>query len=276
MRFEFDVDEAWQNHHPRRLRALFLSDIHLGSPACKSDRLIDFLRHHEADTLYLVGDIVDGWRLSAKWYWPAAHDQALHAILRAVRQGTRLVYVPGNHDAFMRDYYGRHFAGIEVVERATHVTADRRRYLVTHGDHVDPLARRRRGVAALGRLADHTANSVNAVINLVRRQADLPYWSLSRWTKHSLKTATNLIGGFERAVADYARQHSADGVICGHIHHPANHRDLGIHYVNCGDWIESCTAAAERFDGSFEIVSWPTASDVRAKRERAPAQACAA
>lgn len=274
MRFA-SVDMARRSGRVRPLRALFLSDIHLGSPACQSERLIEFLDRHAAETLYLVGDIVDGWRLSAKWYWPAAHDRALHAILHAVREGARLVYVPGNHDAFMRDYYGRHFAGIEVVPSAIHVAADGRRYLVTHGDQFDPLARRRRGVASLGRLADHTANSVNAVINLVRRQIDLPAWSLSRWTKHSLKTATNFIGGFERAVADDARRRGADGVICGHVHHAADHADFGIHYVNCGDWIESCTAAVERLGGGFEIVTWRAPSDACTGdgRLRAPARA---
>jgi len=275
MRFACAEDMVWQSGRTRPLRALFLSDIHHGSPACKSDRLIDFLGHHQAETLYLVGDIVDGWRLSAKWYWPPAHDLALHAILRAVREGTRLVYVPGNHDAFMRDYYGRHFAGIEVVASAVHVAADGGRYLVTHGDQFDRLARHRRGVASLGRLADHTANSVNAMINVVRRQIDLPDWSLSRWTKHSLKTATNFIGGFERAVVDDARRHGAAGVICGHVHHPADHADLGIHYVNCGDWIESCTAAVEHVDGGFEVVTWP-AQDARTGSVHTQAQARAA
>ena len=248
----------------RRFRALFLSDVHLGTRGCQAERLLDFLRWHEADTLYLVGDMVDGWALRSGWYWPQAHNDVVQKLLRKARKGTRIVYVPGNHDEFLRgEYYGTHFGGIEVIENTIHVAADGRRYLVIHGDLFDLVVTQARWLALLGDKAYEYAIIVNRLFNAVRRNLGFPYWSLSKWAKLKVKNAVNYIGSFEKTLAAEAQRHGVDGVICGHIHHAVIHNQYGLHYINCGDWVESCTAVAEHDDGRFEIVTW-TETDSRA------------
>jgi UDP-2,3-diacylglucosamine pyrophosphatase LpxH len=245
-----------QSRAQRNLRALFLSDIHLGSRACRSDRLIEFLRYHRAGAIYLVGDIVDGWRLRTNWYWPPEHDEVLQELLRAAQQGTRVIYVPGNHDEFLRDYCGIHFAGIEVVDSTIHTAADGRRYVVTHGDRFDRLVDRTRGLAKMARGADLTVIAVNSSFNRMRRLFGLPSWSPIQWAKYKFKTASRYLGDFEKSLAQLAHQQAVDGVICGHVHHATIHEEFGIRYINCGDWVESCTAVAEGHDGRFEILRW--------------------
>jgi UDP-2,3-diacylglucosamine pyrophosphatase LpxH len=246
----------------RRFRTLFLSDVHLGTRGCQAERLLDFLRWHEAETIYLVGDIVDGWALRSSWYWPQPHNDVVQKLLRQARKGTRIVYVPGNHDEFLRDYYGTHFGGIEVVENLIHTGADDRRYLVIHGDIFDLVVTQARWLALLGDKAYDFAISVNLIFNAVRRRLGFPYWSLSQWAKLKVKNAVNYIGSFERTLSMEAGRHNADGVICGHIHHAVMHDDFGLRYINCGDWVESCTAVAEHPDGRFEIITW-TETDSR-------------
>jgi UDP-2,3-diacylglucosamine pyrophosphatase LpxH len=256
MRFGLEIDNDWLPRRPRRYRALFLSDLHLGSRGCQSERLVDFLRSHEAEIIYLVGDVIDGWRLGSKWYWPAAHNEILQILLRAARRGVRIVYIPGNHDAFLRDFYGTHFGGIEVVESAVHVAADGRRYLVIHGDNFDAALRHTQRLAFLGGSAVRATSAINSLLNLARRGLGLSHWSLSQWAKLKVKHATNYLSDFEQSLAELAHRREVDGVICGHVHHAAIHDDLGIRYINCGDWIESCTAVAEHGNGAFELVSW--------------------
>jgi UDP-2,3-diacylglucosamine pyrophosphatase LpxH len=240
----------------RRLRALFISDVHLGTRGCQADQLLDFLRHHDADMIYLVGDVVDGWQLRSGWYWPPAHNDVVQKLLRKARKGARLIYIPGNHDEFLRDFYGTHFGGVEVVDSALHLAADGRRYHVTHGDNFDLVVRHARWLAMLGDHAYRLALILNTAFNGVRRRLGLPYWSLSQWAKLKVKNAVNYIGAFESTLAIEADRHAADGVICGHIHHAAI-RDIGaVRYINCGDWVESCCAAVEHPDGQFEIISW--------------------
>jgi UDP-2,3-diacylglucosamine pyrophosphatase LpxH len=240
----------------RQFRSLFLSDVHLGTKGCQADLLLDFLRWHDAKTIYLVGDIVDAWRLKSSWYWPQAHNDVVQKLLRKARKGARIVYVPGNHDEFLRDFPGHHFGGIEVVEETVHVAADGKRYLVMHGDRFDVVVRHAKWLALLGDWAYVTALGINTGLNLVRRRLGLTYWSLSAWAKLRVKNAVNFIGHFEETLAREARRLSCDGVICGHIHHAAT-RDLdGVAYVNTGDWVESCTAAVEHADGHIEIVRW--------------------
>jgi len=241
---------------PRRFRALFISDVHLGTRGCQADRLLDFLRHHEADVIYLVGDIVDGWALRSGWYWPQPHNDVVQKLLRQARKGARLIYIPGNHDEFLRNYYGTHFGGIEVVENTIHETADGKRYLVVHGDMFDLIVTQARWLALLGDKAYDFAISMNRFFNLLLRVFGRPYWSLSKWAKMKVKNAVNFIGAFEKALATEAKHHQVDGVICGHIHTAALHDDFGLRYINCGDWVESCTAAVENMDGTFEIVTW--------------------
>jgi len=240
----------------RRVRTLFLSDIHLGTRGCQADRLLDFLRHYEGETIYLVGDIVDGWQLKSAWYWPQLHNDVVQKLLRQARKGARLFYIPGNHDEFLRDYYGTHFGGIEVVENAVHVGINGKRYLVTHGDLFDVVIRHAPWLARLGDNAYEIAIWLNTHCNAVRRAFGLTYWSLSQWAKLKVKNAVNFIGAYERTLALEARRRGVDGVICGHIHHAVIRDDGGLCYINCGDWVESCTAVVEHFDGKFELVRW--------------------
>jgi UDP-2,3-diacylglucosamine pyrophosphatase LpxH len=242
----------------RQVRAIFISDVHLGTRGCQADKLLDFLRSFDADIIYLVGDIVDGWQLKSAWYWPQSHNDVVQKLLRKARKGARMIYVPGNHDEFLRDYYGSHFGGIEVMGSTIHTTADGRRLLVIHGDLFDVVIRHARWLAMLGSHAYDAAIWLNTHFNAVRRILGLGYWSLSRWAKLRVKNAVNFIGEFEGTLAGEARRHGLDGVICGHIHHPALRTHADLLYVNCGDWVESCTAVVEHFDGRFEIIEWAT------------------
>ncbi|MFZ1091603.1 MAG: UDP-2,3-diacylglucosamine diphosphatase [Xanthobacteraceae bacterium] len=260
-----------------RVRTLFLSDIHLGSKGCQADQLLDFLRYYDANIIYLVGDIVDGWQLKSGWYWPQSHNDVVQKLLRKARKGARMIYIPGNHDEFLRDYYGTHFGGIEVVEDAIHVAADGTPYLVIHGDMFDIVIRHARWLALLGDKAYDFAIWINTYFNALRRALGFTYWSLSQWAKLKVKNAVNFIGAFESALAGEARRRGVKGVICGHIHHAVVRRQGSFSYINCGDWIESCTAVIEHFDGSFELIKWvaPGRSlvlpDIPAVRAHAPA-----
>ena len=237
----------------RHFRTLFISDVHLGSKATQAELLVDFLRVHDAETIYLVGDIVDGWRLKRSWHWPQLHNDVVQKLLRKARKGSRIVYIPGNHDEFLRDFPGQHFGGVEVRQNDIHITADGRKFLVMHGDEFDVVVRNARIIAYLG---DWAYDAINVIFNKVRRRLGFPYWSFSSWAKLKVKNAVNFIGAFEQALAAEAERHGCDGVICGHIHH-AEMRELGgVEYVNTGDWVESCTAVAERYDGTLELVRW--------------------
>ena len=237
-------------------RTLFLSDIHLGTRGCQAELLLDFLRHNDAETIYLIGDIVDGWRLKSGWYWPQAHNDVLQKLLRKVRKGARMIYVPGNHDEFARDYIGMVFGGVEVADHAYHMTADKKRLLIVHGDQFDIVVQHARWLAWLGDWAYTLALWLNLWFNKIRRRLGFPYWSFSAWAKLKVKNAVNFIGAFETALAEAARRHHANGVVCGHIHH-AVIRDIdGITYINTGDFVESCTAVAEHEDGRLEVLCW--------------------
>jgi UDP-2,3-diacylglucosamine pyrophosphatase LpxH len=249
--------EAMSEESPeRRFRTLFISDVHLGARGSQAERLLDFLRSHDADTIYLVGDIVDGWALQSSWYWPQSHNDFVQKMLRKARKGAKIVYVPGNHDEFLRNYYGTHFGGIDVVENTIHEGVDGRRYLVIHGDIFDLVVQNARWLAHLGDTAYDFAIRINRFVNMFRRWFGVPYWSLSQWAKLKVKNAVNYIGAFEQTLAAEARRHGADGVICGHIHYATIRDEHGIRYMNCGDWVESCTALAEHEDGRFEIITW--------------------
>ncbi len=241
---------------PRHFHAMFLSDIHLGTRGCQAELLIDFLKYHDAESIYLVGDIVDGWRLRRSWYWPQAHNDVVQKLLRKGRKGARIVYVPGNHDEFLRDYGGTHFGVVEVAEETIHETVDGRRILVLHGDRFDVVVRNAKWIAHLGDWAYTAALGINTVFNAVRRRLGFPYWSLSAWAKLKVKNAVNFIGDFQETLAAEAVRLGADGVVCGHIHHAALARIGDVDYMNCGDWVESCTAVVENHDGSFEVIVW--------------------
>ncbi len=241
----------------RTYRTLFISDVHLGTRGCQAEMFLDFLRHFEAETIYLVGDIVDCWRLRRGWYWPQEHNDVVQKLLRKARKGARIVYVPGNHDEVLRDYTGTHFGGIEVVRRAVHETADGRRFLIIHGDEFDVVVRYAKWLALLGDWAYVVALGFNTYFNLARRKFGFGYWSLSAWLKLKVKNAVNFIGEFEQALVAEAKRSGVDGVVCGHIHHSANRDMGGVEYVNCGDWVESCTAVVEHHDGRLEVINWP-------------------
>lgn len=240
----------------RRYRTIFISDVHLGSKAAKAELLLDFLKNHDADKIYLVGDIVDGWRLRRAWHWPQIHNDVVQKILRKARKGSRVIYIAGNHDEFLRAFQGMHFGGIEVRDRDTHVTATGKKFLVIHGDQFDVVVHNYRNIAYLGDWAYDLAINLNSAMNRVRNLLGLPYWSFSAWAKVSVKEAVKFIGAFQRVVVEEARRSGADGVICGHIHHAVVQEIDGVTYVNTGDWVESCTAIGERDDGNLELISW--------------------
>ncbi len=245
-----------QKQKPRRVRTLFLSDLHLGTRGCQAESILDFLKAHEADQIFLVGDIVDGWRLRQSWYWPQAHNDVVQKLLRQSRKGVRVVYVPGNHDEFARDYVGSTFGGVEVLEETIHTCADGRRMLILHGDKFDTVVRNMRWLALIGDQAYDFAIWLNHHIARMRRWLGLPYWSFSRWSKDKVKRAVSFMTAFEDAVAHDARRHGVDIVLCGHIHKATIRQIGGIEYVNTGDWVESCTAVLENFDGSLEMCHW--------------------
>jgi UDP-2,3-diacylglucosamine pyrophosphatase LpxH len=241
-----------------RYRTIFLSDFHLGTRGCQAEMILDFLRHNDADTFYLVGDIIDGWRMRASFYWPQSHNDVIQKLLRKVRRGARMVFVPGNHDEFARQFIGLSFGGVEIVRNAKIETADGRRFLVMHGDEFDVVVRHSKWLAYLGDWAYDTALFINTYFNLVRRRLGFPYWSFSNWAKLKVKNAVNFIGAFERTLAEEARRRGTQGVICGHIHHPVI-RDLdGITYVKTGDFVESCSYVVEHHDGRLEVMHWAT------------------
>ena len=239
-----------------RCRTAFISDIHLGTRGCQAELLLEFIRELDCETLYLVGDIVDGWKLRSGWHWPQAHNDVVQKILRLARKGVRVVYIPGNHDDRVRDFCGVHFGGLVVARDAIHEAADGRRYLVTHGDEFDGVVQNAKWLAFLGDWSYRGLLVLNTHFNRVRRRMGLGYWSLSAFLKHRVKDAIKFIDQFESAMAEEARHRGVHGVICGHIHKAERREIDGIDYLNDGDWVESCTAITEDFDGRFEIVYW--------------------
>jgi len=241
---------------PFLYRSIFISDFHLGTKTSRATDLLDFLRCHDAQFIYLVGDIVDGWELKKAWSWTQLHNDVIQKILRKARKGSIITYIPGNHDAFAREYTGLHFGGIAIAEDAIHLTADGKTLLVLHGDTFDGVVTNSKWLASLGSTAYQGAIKLNYIYNRIRRLFGYPYWSLSAWLKHKVKNAFTYIDTFERTLAAEAKRHRADGVVCGHIHR-ASMRDCdGIMYYNTGDWVESCTALVEHHDGRMELITW--------------------
>ena len=237
-----------------RYRSIWISDVHLGTPGCQAGALLDFLKSTECETLFLVGDIVDGWQLRRSWYWPQAHNDVVQKLLRKARKGTRVVFVPGNHDEFARRYVGHEFGGIEVAHDCIHVTADGRRLWITHGDLFDGVIQCAKWLAYVGDSMYGFTLRLNRHVNSWRARMGLPYWSLSGYLKHKVKRAVSYVGDFETAVAREARRRGVHGVVCGHIHHAELREIDGILYANDGDWVESLTALVEHGDGRLEIL----------------------
>jgi len=271
---EPDEGEAVSKRPRLKLRTIWISDIHLGTQGCNADLLVDFLKSVECETLYLVGDIIDGWRLKRGWYWPARHNDVIRRFLKMAKQGTRVVYVPGNHDEVFRDYTGLHFGGVEVAYEVIHETADGRRLLVLHGDKFDGVVLYARWLAFLGDYAYAALLKMNIWFNSIRRRFKLPYWSLSAYLKKRVKNAVEYISRYEDVVAQAAAERGVDGIVCGHIHSAEIRQYGAITYYNDGDWVESCTALVEHFDGAMEILDW--AARQRDAARNAPAAALAA
>lgn len=238
-------------------RAIWISDIHLGTSGCQADYLLDFLKHNDANTFYLVGDIIDGWRLKKTWYWPQAHNDVVQKLLRKVRKGSEVYYIPGNHDEMARQFIGMTFGDIQIRNEMIHVTANGKRLWITHGDLFDSVMQYAKWLAYLGDTAYTMILIVNRWFNNIRIKLGFQYWSLSQFLKHKVKNAVNFIADFEVIMAREARKRKCDGVVCGHIH-KAEIRDIdGLLYCNDGDWVESLTALVETFDGELKIIHWP-------------------
>ncbi len=252
-------------------RAMFISDVHLGSKGCQAESLCLFLKTHRAETLYLVGDIIDGWRLKKKWFWPQSHSNVVRHILTASKHGTDVRYIAGNHDEFLRGFlrFKVNFGGVKILNRDIHLGQDGRRYLVIHGDIFDGLMRAdRKWIMHLGDNAYNLVLWMNTKLNFIRRKLGLPYWSLSKTLKKRTKRAVNFIQNFELQVADYCKRKGFDGAICGHIHVAEMREIKGIIYMNDGDWVESCTALVEHYDGRWEILHMPPHRNQAAKEPK--------
>lgn len=239
-------------------RAIFISDVHLGTRGCRADFLADFLASVRCEKMFLVGDIIDGWRLRKSWYWDEMHDEVVRLLLRHASQGAEVLYIPGNHDEMFRPWLSMQLqlGNVRFADEAVHVTGEGKKLLIIHGDQFDSVVRYAKFLALLGDWAYATALTANRYFNAVRRRLGYPYWSLSQWAKRQVKEAVKAIDRFEGALAGEARRRGLDGVVCGHIHH-AEMRDLDdVRYLNCGDWVESCTALVEHHDGSLELIDW--------------------
>jgi len=241
-----------------KYRTVWISDVHLGTPGCKAAHLVDFLKHVDCDRLYLVGDIIDGWKLRSTWYWPQEHTNVLRKLLTKASRGTEIVYVTGNHDEFLRKFV--HFrlraGNLRLCNEAIHTTADGRRLLVMHGDLFDVITRYHRWVALAGDVAYNAMMSINMHLNRARAVLGMRYWSLSAFAKNSVKNAVNVISEFEESLTRECQRRGLDGVVCGHIHH-AEARMVGdVGYYNCGDWVEGCSALVEHRDGRIEVLRW--------------------
>jgi UDP-2,3-diacylglucosamine pyrophosphatase LpxH len=250
----------------RRYRSLFISDVHLGALGCRADRVLHFLERHDAEVIYLVGDIFDGWR-PIRSRWSKVHDAVIHTLMARSREGSRIVYIPGNHDRFFRRHYGVYFERIEVVEDALHTAADGRRYLITHGDCCDIFATKARWALQVGSHLDGAVRGLDALLNLARRGLGLPESVLIAETVARVNRLIRHADRFEERLSERARAGKADGIVCGHFHRAALHDDFGVIYANCGDWLESCTAIVEEADGQLRVVDWRGRRPVAASEE---------
>lgn len=237
-------------------RTIWLSDIHLGTRDCKADLLLDFLRKYDAEKIYLVGDIIDGWSLRRKWYWPASHSTVVQKFLRKSRKGARVIFIPGNHDEFLRSYIDLEAGDIKLLREDIHITADGKKLLVMHGDEFDSVIAYARWLTHMGDYTYMQLLKINRWLNHMRQKMGLSYWSLSAKVKQKVKQAVQIISDFEYYLADIAKRRQVDGVVCGHIHHAEIKKVGSILYCNDGDWVESCTALVEWFDGRLEIIYW--------------------
>ena len=263
-----DSEKSGKNRH----RTIWISDVHLGTPGCKAEFLVDFLKRNECETLYLVGDIIDGWKLRNSFFWPQEHTNVIRKVLSKAKRGTKIYYVTGNHDDFLRKFvdYSLTIGNIEVVNEHVHRTADGRQLLVIHGDYFDVITRYHRWLALAGDAIYEATMNFNFWFNRARRLLGMRYWSLSAYAKDRVKTAVNIISSFEESLAHECKRRGMDGVVCGHIHNADVREMHGVTYHNCGDWVESCTALTEDFNGRIQIVHWVKTEELNANPHVAP------
>ena len=243
----------------QKYKSIFISDVHLGSKGCKAEQLCDFLKHNTSENLFLVGDIIDGWRLSRKYYWPQSHTNVIRRILTAAKRDAKVTYIVGNHDESLRNLlpYDIHFGNIELVNQCRYQAINGKTYMIIHGDMFDTALRNK--LAWRYHFGDMLYNillSINAVLTKVRTYFGLPYWSLSAYLKNKTKEAVAFMSDFETLITDYCHKQKSHGVICGHVHRADIKVINGIEYMNDGDWVESCTALVEHYDGTWEIIKW--------------------
>lgn len=235
-------------------KTIWISDVHLGTRGCKSHHLLEFLRDNDAETIFLVGDIIDGWRLKSKLYWPQEHNDVVQKILRKVRKGTEVIYIAGNHDEFLRNYIGYEFGGIKICDETEYDAIDGRRFLILHGDRFDGIVRYHKWLAILGDIAYTILLKLNNIVSLIRRKMGFPYWSLSAFLKSKTKEAVNFVYDYENTISSECERRGFDGIITGHIHTPAIKQIDSITYMNCGDWVENCTALVEDYSGAIKLL----------------------
>lgn len=250
------------------VRAVFISDVHLGTRACQAERLLDFFKEYESEYLYLLGDVIDFWAMSRSIHWAPAHNTVVQKVLRRARHGDKVFFIPGNHDEALREYAGIAFGDIRVESEWVHETIDGRRYWLIHGDEYDQVTRHHRWVAVLGDVGYNALVRINLLLSRVRRLFRIPgYWSLAGYAKQKVKRAVSFIFDFEDAVAHAAQQRGVDGVICGHIHWASDRRIGAVRYLNCGDWVDTCSAIVEHYDGRIEVVHWGLNGEQRPESE---------
>jgi len=237
-------------------KTVFISDVHLGTKMSQAENLLDFFKTFECEKMYLVGDIIDGWAMNRSKYWPQTHNDVIQKLLRRARKGTEIIYIPGNHDEFMRDFCDFEFGHIILARESIHVGIDSKLYLITHGDQFDAVISHAKWLSKVGSWAYDVSIVINRYLNKIRKLLGMPDWSLSSYLKQTVKESVNFIGDYETTLSNYVKSKKLDGIICGHIHHVKISDIGGIRYMNCGDWVESCTALVEHHDGSFEIIDW--------------------
>ena len=240
----------------KHYRAIWISDVHLGFKGCRADLLLDFLHASDSEYLYLVGDIIDIWNMKKGLYWPQQHNNVIRTILGKAKRGTKVVYVPGNHDELLRDYDGLSFGNVMIRREALHITRDGRRLLIMHGDEFDGAVKCNKVLEIVGIKAYDLLLELNQLYNLLRRKLGFPYWSLAAYLKHKMRNAVKYIDSFEHAVSHEAHRRRVDGLICGHIHRAKLTRLNGVDYCNTGDWVESCTALGEDAQGNLHLIEW--------------------
>ena len=241
---------------PYKYRSVFISDVHLGFRGCNAKLLTSFLRNIECEYLYLVGDIIDIWSLKSKKYWPQSHNNVVRTILGKAKHNTKVIYITGNHDEMIRDYGTLMLGNVFIKEREIHTTADNKKFLVLHGDQFDGVVKYQKWLSKLGSVAYDYLLLISAFISHIRNKFNLPHWSLSNFLKYKVKNAVSYISSYEKAVSHTAEKEGVDGIVCGHIHHAEISMINEVKYMNCGDWVESCTALVETHDGEIQLIKW--------------------